>query len=116
MLSKIPMVGQAVLGFILPWILAMIAVPLEMLVESGRPVIGQAFAFAIGAGGILFRVAGHVVRYSVAVLTHAYDIYIILPLHLERLVSRRAADASNAVFGTPTGNSAERTVPMKVPR
>src|SRR5205823_11472257 len=30
--SRIPVVGQAVLGFILPWILAMVAVPLETLI------------------------------------------------------------------------------------
>ena len=29
--SSIPIVGQAVLGFVLPWVLALVAVPLEML-------------------------------------------------------------------------------------
>src|SRR5438128_4524018 len=33
--SRIPVVGQAVLGFILPWILAMVAVPLETLFPTG---------------------------------------------------------------------------------
>ena len=38
--SQIPVIGQAVLGFVLPWILAMVAIPLEMLLDSGRHVRG----------------------------------------------------------------------------
>ena len=47
--SRIPVIGQAVLGFVLPWILAMVAIPLEMLLDSGRHVV------AALAAGLLSR-------------------------------------------------------------
>ena len=40
--ASIPVVGQAVLGFVLPWILAMVAIPLELFISTGRYVLGAA--------------------------------------------------------------------------
>ena len=37
--SRIPVIGQAVLGFILPWILAMVAVPLETMISTGGHIV-----------------------------------------------------------------------------
>ena len=56
--SKIPVIGQAVLGFVLPWILALVAVPLEMLLDSGRHVLASLTACSLlagrgGAAGVL---------------------------------------------------------------
>ncbi|HEY7724360.1 MAG TPA: hypothetical protein VH880_03445, partial [Anaeromyxobacteraceae bacterium] len=116
LLSRIPMIGQAVLGFILPWILAMIAVPLEMLVESGRHVVGRALALAIRGGGVLFRLAGHGVRHLTAALTHLYDIYIIVPLQLERLTRARGAEPRRPLGGGVLRNPADRTGPVNVQR
>jgi hypothetical protein len=118
LLSRIPVIGQAVLGFILPWILAMIAVPLEMLVESGRHVIGRALALALKGVGGLLRLVGHVLRYAVAVLAHVYDIYIIVPLQAERLVRARSGggEAHREAGSATLRNPAERTAPFKAPR
>jgi hypothetical protein len=116
LLSRIPMIGQAVLGFILPWILAMIAVPLEMLVESGRHVMGRALALAIRGAGVLFRLLGHGVRSLAGALTHVYDIYIIVPLQLERLARARGPEGFNPLGGAAIRNPADRTGPVKVHR
>jgi hypothetical protein len=116
LLSHIPMVGQAVLGFILPWILALIAVPLEMLVDSGRHVLGRALALAVRGAGVLFRLLGHAVRSLAGALTHLYDIYIILPLQLERLARARTPERFNPLGGAALRNPGDRTGPMKVPR
>src|SRR5262249_47854594 len=51
--SKIPVIGQAVLGFVLPWILAMVAIPLEMLLDSGRHVLSALCVLALRAIGAL---------------------------------------------------------------
>ena len=49
--SWIPVAGQAALGFVLPWILAMVAIPLEMLLDSARHVLSSlAVLRARGAG------------------------------------------------------------------
>jgi hypothetical protein len=116
LLSKIPMIGQAVLGFILPWILAMIAVPLEMLVESGRHVVGRGLQLVIRGLGVVFRLCAHLVRYLVAVLTHVFDIYIVIPLQVERLVRGRQAYAPSPVEAAALRNPTERTAPFKAPR
>src|SRR5947199_10049724 len=37
--SRIPVIAQAVLGCILPWILAMVAVPLETMISTGGHIV-----------------------------------------------------------------------------
>ena len=49
--SKIPVIGQAVLGFVLPWILAMVAIPLEMFLDSGRHVVASVSVLAAPGHG-----------------------------------------------------------------
>jgi hypothetical protein len=115
LLSRIPVIGQAVLGFVLPWILAMIAVPLEMLVESGRHVIGRALALLVRGLGALLRVLGHLVRHLVTALEHVYDVTIIVPLQLERL-ARGGAAGRLVSGGSSLRNPAEPTAPLKAPR
>ena len=53
--SNIPMIGQACLGFILPWILAMVAIPLEMLLESARHVMASTGVFFLHVVGTTVR-------------------------------------------------------------
>ena len=117
LLSRIPMIGQAVLGFILPWILAMIAVPLEMLVESGRHVVGRALALAVRGLGASLRVFAHLFRYLTAAAEQAYDIYVIIPLQIERLArSKGEPEAARASPLRPgLRNPAERTAAFRTP-
>jgi hypothetical protein len=116
LLSRIPMIGQAVLGFILPWILAMIAVPLEMLVESGRHVVGRGLQLVIRGLGVVFRLLAHLVRYLVAALGHLFDIYIVIPLQVERLVRGRNPAVPSPVEPAALRNPTERTAPFRAPR
>ncbi len=116
LLSRIPMFGQAVLGFILPWLLAMIAVPLEMLVESGRHILGRALALAVRGVGVVFRLLGHGARALAAALTHVYDVYIILPLQLERLTRTRGPGGLSPLGGATLRNPGDHSGPVKVHR
>jgi len=117
LLSRIPTIGQAVMGFVLPWILAMIAVPLEMLVQSGRHVIGRALVLVLQGGSGFLRIVGHVARQALGALVHAYDIWIIVPLQAERL-ARGRGDADRNELGPATlRNPAEQTAPsFRAPR
>ena len=81
--SSIPMVGQAVLGFILPWILAMVAVPLEMFLDSGRHVVALVVAAVLGGLGNLSRVLAHLSRSIGQLMPNLYDVYISIPLRIE---------------------------------
>src|SRR6266852_4800648 len=53
--SQIPVVGQAVLGFILPWILAMVAVPLETLISTGGHIALTVTAGILALGSAIAR-------------------------------------------------------------
>ena len=102
--SRIPVIGQAVLGFILPWILAMVAVPLETMIATGGHIVLSALAGLLNLGGMGARLVGHTVRYLLEAARHVYDIYIVIPLQIERMVgtgSGRPAGAGDAVVLRP---------------
>ena len=84
--SRIPVIGQAVLGFILPWILAMVAVPLETMISTGGHIVLSALSGLLNLGGMLSRLGGHSMRYLLEAARHVYDIYIVIPLQIERMV------------------------------
>ncbi|UCE87624.1 MAG: hypothetical protein JSU66_07920 [Deltaproteobacteria bacterium] len=88
--SMIPVVGQAVLGFALPWIIAMVAIPLEMLLDSGRHVATALLALLLDAVGHLARMFAHVFRYLTKAISPLYDAYISIPVRIERML--RAPD------------------------
>jgi hypothetical protein len=83
--SSIPVIGQAVLGFVLPWLLALVAIPLEMLLDSGRHVLSKATVFTLHAVGGTVRVVGHALSSLVGALPSVYDVYIAVPLRIERV-------------------------------
>jgi hypothetical protein len=86
--ASIPVIGQAVLGFVLPWLLALVAVPLEMLIVSGRHVGLCAVAFLLGCVGLISRVLGRGVWFASKALSALFDLYIAVPLLFERLYQR----------------------------
>jgi hypothetical protein len=85
-LTRIPTIGQMLLGFILPFALAFVAIPLESWVNSARTVGGAALVMLVRALAVLLRISGTIVRQVTRVLTTLYDIVIVLPLLVERLV------------------------------
>lgn len=88
----IPSIGQMVMGFILPFALAFIAIPLESFIHSLRTVLGLLLVAAVRLLAIGSRLLGNVAAHSATLLTHAYDLLIMLPLSLERLLSNIRAD------------------------
>jgi hypothetical protein len=86
------------LGFILPFALAFIAVPLESLIHSSRTVGGVLLAALVDALALVLRVASNVARRVARVLITVYDVAIVLPLLAERyakagLATRRGGSA-----------------------
>jgi hypothetical protein len=103
--SWIPVAGQAALGFVLPWILAMVAIPLEMLLDSARHVLSSLAVFALEGFGYLMRVLGHVASAVSSMAVNAYDVYIGIPLRIEQALRGRA--------GTGTGIGRPRQAPER---
>jgi hypothetical protein len=79
-------IGQAVLGFVLPWVLAMVAIPLEMLIDSARHVLSALMVLLLHGLGNLARLVGHVANALMRMLINVYDVYISIPLRIERAV------------------------------
>jgi len=96
--GRIPTAGQMLLGFILPFALAFIAIPLESLIHSARTVGGVALIALVRALAVLLRVASQVVRQGSRVLVRLYDVAIVVPLLAERFArqARRPARGRGA--------------------
>ena len=84
--GRIPMAGQMVLGFILPFALAFVAIPLESFIHSARNIGGSLFADLVRILGFVLRVLGNLVRHLARALLHFYDLLVVLPLMVEHLV------------------------------
>jgi hypothetical protein len=109
--SSIPVIGQAILGFILPWILAMVALPLEVLVHSGRHVFTRTVAGVIDLAGGILRPLAWGFRQSAKLLTSLVDLAIILPLQLERWFRRqKKPEVRRPVLANPADRTGEHRV------
>jgi hypothetical protein len=84
--GRIPTVGQMLLGFMLPFALAFIAIPLESLIHSARGVGGVLAVSAVRMAAFVLRFAGNVARHASKVLVNLYDVAIVIPLLVERVV------------------------------
>jgi hypothetical protein len=72
--SWIPTVGQMVMGFILPFALAFVAIPLESFVQSSRTVIGEALAASLRGTAFFLRLLGNIAKYAGELLVNLYDL------------------------------------------
>ena len=88
--AHIPTAGQMLLGFILPFALAFIAIPLESLIHSARTVGGVLLAALVSMLAVALRLAANIARRMAKVLISIYDVVIVLPLLVEHLIVKRA--------------------------
>src|SRR3954468_9200101 len=84
---RIPVIGRAVLGFILPWILAMVAVPLETMISTGGHIVLCVVAGLLHVGGMLARFLGHACKYLLEAARHVFDIYIVIPMQVQKMIA-----------------------------
>jgi hypothetical protein len=94
----IPSLGQMIMGFILPFALAFVAIPLESFIHSLRTVLGMVAMATLHSVAFIARLIGGSARQFSSILVSLYDLIIMLPLGIERLItnaiaSRRGADA-----------------------
>ncbi len=92
----IPSIGQMVLGFILPFALAFVAIPLEAFVHSLRTVSGLAAVAGLRALRLGLRMTGGLAQHLGTMLISLYDLFVMLPLGIERLVRRQRAGDGEA--------------------
>lgn len=87
--SHIPTIGQMIMGFILPFALAFVAIPLETFISSARTVLGIMIAGALNAFAFLLRLSGNILYYTGKFITSVYDLVIFPPLWLEGVITER---------------------------
>jgi hypothetical protein len=86
LLTSIPMIGQMIMGFVLPFALAFVAIPFENVVHSLRTVIGVCLVQGMLGLGVGLRFAGLLFKRLANVLELTYDVMIVVPLMIERWV------------------------------
>ncbi len=95
LMTSIPTVGQMVLGFVLPFVLAFVAIPLETFIYSLRTVSGVALVALLRSTAFLLRFVATAARQTGHLLIALYDLVIFGPLLVERLVdSLRGRESS----------------------
>ncbi len=92
--SQITVIGQAALGFVLPWILAVIAIPLEMFIEASQHAFARFYTILITLLCHLFTAIAYLVEGLFNILVHVFDIYIIIPVQIASLFNGKAGGKS----------------------
>ena len=85
----IPSIGQMVMGFVLPFALAFTAIPFESFIHTARNVIGALLALCLRGLAASLEFLASLFTNLGPMLTHLYDLVIIVPLRLEQLLRRR---------------------------
>ncbi len=94
----IPSVGQMVLGFILPFVLTFVAIPLESFISASRTFLGSLLCVALQGVALLFEALAALAKQLGEFAVHAYDFTIIFPLRVEELVVK--SSSKNKVIGS----------------
>lgn len=84
--------AQMGMGFVLPFALVFVAIPLETFVHSLRTVLGLLGGGLMRALALFLRLLGSVFHHMGAILVDLYDMIIFLPLWLERRIKAHHAD------------------------
>ena len=81
--------AQMGMGFILPFALVFVAIPLETFVHSLRTVVGVLAIALLRVLSITLRVLGDMFRYGGTLVQRLYDIPIFIPLWIEAQFAKR---------------------------
>jgi len=87
--SKIPMFGQMLMGFILPFVLTFVAIAFESFVIALRTSAGIVGTCMLRASAFILRLMGNLGFYAALLMTRLYDLIIFPALWLEDLVIQR---------------------------
>jgi hypothetical protein len=85
----IPAVGQMIMGFILPFALTFVAIPLESFVQAGRAVGGNVAVGALKTLAFLVEMVGFAAGHIGTGLKNLYDAVVFLPLKMAEAMKPR---------------------------
>jgi len=101
----IPSIGQMVMGFVLPFALAFVAIPLESFIHASRTTIGLVSTSVVRMLAYVARIAGQLLYQAGRIMIHLYDMVIFLPLSVEQYLHRQKAagdedDSEDAIISS----------------
>ena len=99
-------VGQMVMGFVLPFALVFVAIPLESFIQSSRTVLGVATAIAMRLVAAGFGLLATAFEFAGKLLVDIYDIVIFAPLWIETQFRSVRAGARKGPGDRPAVNEA----------
>jgi hypothetical protein len=94
-LRWIPSIGQMIMGFILPFALAFIAIPLESFIHSLRTVLGLTAIALLRTLHLLLRSSASLITQASKLVISFYDLIIMVPLSTEKGLRKLAHQAKN---------------------
>ncbi|MCP4745768.1 MAG: hypothetical protein GY874_06445 [Desulfobacteraceae bacterium] len=87
--SRIPMIGQMIMGFILPFILTFVAIPFESFLCSSRTLLGILTVWTLRFLTLTLRMAGNISFYIGRLIVNIYDLIIFPGLWIESSVLQK---------------------------
>lgn len=93
--------AQMGMGFILPFALVFVAIPLETFVHSTRTVVGVISVAFLRALTFVLRLVGNIARYSGKIIVNFYDLIIFGPLWLENTITKKLSAGKTESGSTP---------------
>ncbi|MBE9504870.1 MAG: hypothetical protein IME96_11920 [Proteobacteria bacterium] len=105
--SWIPTAGQMIMGFILPFALTFIAIPLESFIHSSRTVLGVCMVGLLRVSSFLLRLFGNISRSAGVMSVAIYDLIVFAPLwfegHLRGMSNKKGEKADTSVEHVENG-------------
>ena len=105
--------AQMAMGFILPFALVFVAIPLETWVHSTRTVLGVLGVITLRAMAYVLRLLGNIALQLGKMTIGIYDLIAFVPLWIERLIRGRGTDGEKPVEAEKPKKS--RNVPPVMP-
>jgi hypothetical protein len=88
--------AQMGMGFVLPFALVFVAIPLETFVHSLRTVVGLIGIAVLQALALVLRLLGNGARHLGALACRLYDLPLFVPLWIETRMQERARNGSTS--------------------
>jgi hypothetical protein len=103
------------MGFILPFALVFVAIPLETFVHSLRTVMGMVAIGVMRLVALLLRIFGNGARHLGVLLQQVYDLLLFVPLWIEtRMAAAAAAEAAeDAAEAAYSAHPVEHHIPVQ---
>jgi hypothetical protein len=96
-INLIPTFGQMIMGFILPFALAFVAIPLENFISAARTVLGVLAAGFLRLLAFSLRLVGNVCYYVCILVISVYDIFVFPALWLEGIITSQPYKLKNTL-------------------